>query len=100
MNKPQYHIFLCSSSRVSGEPKGVCSKKNSSELFQYLEEELADRSIEGVMVTNTGCFKQCDDGPIMVIYPQGSWYGQVNEEAIDTILDALKNGTEAKELLL
>ena len=100
MNKPEHHIFLCSSSRVSGEPKGVCSKKNSAELFQYLEEELADRGMNGIMVTNTGCFKLCDNGPIMVVYPQGSWYGEVNEEAIDNILDALEDGGEAEELLL
>ncbi len=47
MNKPDYHIFLCTSSRVSGEPKGVCNKKNSSELIQYIEEELNDRGMEG-----------------------------------------------------
>ena len=36
----------------------------------------------------------------MVVYPKGSWYGEVNEEKIDEILDALKEGNEATGLLL
>jgi (2Fe-2S) ferredoxin len=36
----------------------------------------------------------------MVVYPEGSWYGDVNEEKIDEILDALQEGKEATALLL
>ncbi len=52
------------------------------------------------MVSSTGCMNRCEKGPLMVIYPEGSWYGEVNEEKIDEILDALKEGKEATELLL
>ena len=100
MTKPDIHIFICSSSRVSGEPKGVCSKKNSHELIQYIEEEIADRNIEGVLVTNTGCFKLCDKGPIMIVYPHGHWYGEVDEATVDQILDALEKGEAAEAHLL
>ncbi|TCL64224.1 (2Fe-2S) ferredoxin [Hydrogenispora ethanolica] len=100
MEKPKHHIFVCSSSRVNGEPKGVCSRKEASQLIQYLESELNDRGMEEVMVTNTGCMKLCDHGPVMVIYPEGYWYGNVNEEAIDQILDALEEGKAATDLLL
>jgi (2Fe-2S) ferredoxin len=36
----------------------------------------------------------------MVVYPEGSWYGEVTEEKIDEILDALQEGNEATDLLL
>jgi (2Fe-2S) ferredoxin len=36
----------------------------------------------------------------MVVYPAGSWYGEVDEAKVDTILDALKEGKEATDLLL
>jgi len=36
----------------------------------------------------------------MVVYPKGSWYGDMNEEKIDEVLDALKEGKEAEGLLL
>ncbi len=100
MEKPKHHIFVCSSSRVNGEPKGTCARKDASQLIQYLESELNDRGMEEVMVTNTGCMKLCERGPVLVIYPEGYWYGDVDEAAIDQILDALEEGEAATELLL
>jgi (2Fe-2S) ferredoxin len=43
---------------------------------------------------------RCEKGPLMVVYPAGSWYSEVNEEKIDSILDALAEGNEATEYLL
>lgn len=100
MRKPKHHILLCTSSKMNGEPKGMCRNKNASGLIQYLETELADRGMDEVLVSNTGCLKLCDRGPIMVIYPEGYWYGNVDETAIDEILDALEEGQAAKQLLL
>lgn len=100
MNKPDHHIIVCSSSRMVGEPKGGCLKRNAPDLVQYIEEELNDRGIENVLVTNTGCLKRCDDGPIMIVYPEAYWYGQIDEAKIDQILDALEDGRPAESLLL
>ncbi len=54
-----------------------------------------------VVVTSTGCMKACDHGPVMVIYPQNLWYGNVTgEDAIDEILDAMEEETVAEAYLL
>jgi (2Fe-2S) ferredoxin len=96
MTKPTRHIFVCGSFRASGAPQGVCSKKGSQDLLAYLENELADRGMDGVSVTATGCLKACDRGPILVVYPDQLWYGGVeSEEAIDAILDSLESGGAA-----
>ena len=100
MKKPLHQIFVCSSSRMIGEPKGGCFRRNSPDLVQYIESELADRDMEDVLVTNTGCMKLCDDGPVMVIYPEGWWYGNLNENVVDVILDALQKGHPAEDHLL
>lgn len=100
MEKPRYHIFICCSSRITGEAKGMCQKKDAAMLVQYLDEEIQSRGIENVMITNTGCFKLCDHGPVMVIYPQGYWYGDLNEEKVDEILDALEDDKPAEHLLI
>ncbi len=100
MRKPKHHILLCTSSKMNGEPKGMCRNKNAVALIQYLETELADRGMDEILVSNTGCLKLCDRGPIMIIYPEGYWYGNVDEPAIDEILDALEEGQAAKHLLL
>lgn len=99
MEKPDYHFFVCNSFRAGGEPQGICYKKGSVDLLLYLEAELADRGMSA-LVSSTGCLKVCDRGPAMVVYPQGDWYGSLSEEAIDEILDAMEEGTQAESYLL
>lgn len=100
MDKPQHHIFVCASFRAGGEAKGSCHKKNSTEFLPYIENEILDRGLDA-QVTSTGCMKACDYGPVMVIYPEGHWYGPVeSEDIIDEILDALEDRTVAENYLL
>ena len=100
MQKPLKHILVCASFRATGTPQGVCHKKNSVDLLQYLESELADRGMDDVMVSMTGCMKVCDRGPAMIVYPDGHWYGKIDEDAIDTILDAMQKDEVAAEYLI
>lgn len=101
MEKPAHHIFVCCSFRSGGEPQGVCHKKGVTALLPYLEGELADRGMTDVSVSSTGCLKACDRGPVMVVYPENTWYGAIdNEEAVDAVLDALEAGTPAAQYLL
>lgn len=96
MQKPTHHILVCASFRVAGEAKGVCHRKDSTSLLQYVQSELSDRDMNDVVVSTTGCLNLCEKGPIMVVYPENYWYGEVNEEKIDDILDALKEGKAAE----
>jgi len=99
MQKPNHHILVCASFRGT-EAKGKCIKKESLQLIPHLEEELAERGLNA-MVSTTGCLNLCEDGPVMVIYPQGYWYrGVAGEEAVDEILDSLENGEPAEKYLL
>ncbi|HNX60656.1 MAG TPA: (2Fe-2S) ferredoxin domain-containing protein [Spirochaetota bacterium] len=101
MKKPDKHIFVCASFRMSGDPQGVCHKKGSASLIQYLEQELSDRGLAGISVSSTGCLKVCDRGPAMVVYPDNIWYGKVEDEAaIDEIIDAIENGSVAEKYVI
>ena len=101
MKKPDKHIFVCASFRMSGDPQGVCHKKGSASLIQYLEQELSDRGLAGITVSSTGCLKVCDRGPAMVIYPDNVWYGKVEDEAaIDEIIDAIENESVAEKYVI
>jgi (2Fe-2S) ferredoxin len=96
VEKPTYHILVCASFRSKGEPKGVCHKKGSIDLVQYMETEILDRGLDA-LITTTSCMKQCDDGPVMVIHPNNYWFkGVESEDAIDEILDALEDGEECE----
>lgn len=99
MHKPKYHILVCNSFRLSGDPQGVCHKKGAPGLMQYLEEEILDRGLDAI-VSSTGCLKVCDRGPVMVVYPHNFWYGKVDESVIDAALDALENDAAAEEFLI
>ena len=98
MQKPQYHLFLCSSYRASGEPKGVCYKKGA-DLLQYIQTEVGDRGIDAIIST-TSCLNGCENGPVLVVYPQGWWYHELDEAKIDSILDALEQNAPVEELLM
>lgn len=101
MTKPEKHILVCASFRFGGNPQGVCHKKGAGDLLAYLEGELADRGMDGVSVTACGCLKACDRGPVLVVHPDNTWYGNVaGEDEIDAILDAIEAGAEAGELVL
>jgi (2Fe-2S) ferredoxin len=91
MQKPTYHFFLCNSYRISGEPQGVCNRKGSPDLLQYLQSEVADRGLDAI-VSTTGCMNLCDRGPVMVVYPNALWYHELTEQKIDEILDGLESG--------
>ena len=101
MEKPKTHILVCASFRPTGDPKGKCHRKNSLDFLPYIENEIIDRGMEDVIVSSTCCLKMCDDGPVMVVYPDNTWYGKVeSEDAIDEILDAIEDGEVAQDYLI
>jgi len=100
MKKPKHHIFVCASFRVQGEPKGICHKKGAFDLLQYIETEINDREMDNITVSSTGCLKLCDNGPVIIVYPEADWYGGVTPDAVDEILDALEKGTTAEKYLI
>ena len=99
MHKPQYHILVCNSFRISGEPQGYCNKKGSVNLLQYLQDEITDRGLDAI-VSITNCLNVCDKGPVVVVYPHAWWFSEVNEDKLDDILDAMQQGEPAAELLM
>jgi len=99
MRKPQYHLFLCNSFRLNGDPQGSCNRKGAVNLLQYLQTEITDRGIDAI-VSTTSCLNVCEKGPVLVIYPQAWWYFELSEEKVDQILDALESGEAVPELLM
>lgn len=99
MEKPTHHILVCGSYR-QGNAQGVCHKKESSRLLAFFEQEASDRGMSGIMISSTGCLKLCDEGPVVVVYPENAWYRKVDERAAEAILDAIENDTVAEDYLI
>ena len=55
-----------------------CTSSNSQAIIAKLREEIAARGLEEeINVVQTGCFGLCALGPIMIVYPEGSFYCKV-----------------------
>ena len=65
-----------------------CTSSNSLQIAEKLKEELIKKGLEKeVNVITTGCFGLCALGPIMVVYPEGSFYSMVKIEDIPEIVE-------------
>lgn len=88
MLKPKKHIFVCTSSRPNGQQKGFCHTKSGVDVLSTFREEIEERGLGGeVFISNTGCFGLCEQGPIVVVYPENVWYGAVTPEDVEEIMD-------------
>ena len=41
----------------------------------------------GVRVNGAGCLDRCSEGPVVVVYPDETWYTYVDQEDVDEIID-------------
>ena len=65
-----------------------CTSSHSLLIAEKLKEELERRGLEKeVNVITTGCFGLCALGPIMVVYPEGSFYSMVKIEDVPEIVE-------------
>jgi (2Fe-2S) ferredoxin/predicted O-methyltransferase YrrM len=88
----RHHIFVCTQEK----PEGVtsCPCNGSWRVLQALERELAAQGLDNeVQVTTCGCLGLCDEGPILITYPEGVWYQKVKEEDVPEIVSShLRSG--------
>src|SRR5699024_6627923 len=69
------HVMVCGGTG--------CTSSNSDKIAQAFEAEIQATGLQDeVKVIRTGCFGLCALGPIVVIYPEGSFYSMVKEENV------------------
>ncbi len=97
MPVPSLHIFVCTNER-DGKPS--CRGTALVESFKAaLDRAGADRGT--IRVNRAGCLGQCAQGPTVVIYPVGTWYGHVTETDVEEIVrEHIVNGRTVERLLL
>ncbi len=65
-----------------------CTSSGSMKIADKLEEEIAKNGLaDEVKVVRTGCFGLCALGPIMIVYPEGTFYSTVNIDDIPEIVE-------------
>ncbi len=64
-----------------------CTSSGSVKIAKRLQKEIDKNGLtDEVMVVRTGCFGLCALGPIMIVYPEGTFYSMVKEEDIAEIV--------------
>ena len=73
------HVLVCGGTG--------CTSSGSQRIRDRLEKEIAANGLsEEVGVVKTGCFGLCALGPIMIVYPEGTFYSMVQEDDIAEIV--------------
>lgn len=81
MGQFERHVFVC----THGE---YCPLQGSGDVHRLLKDGVKTRGLKkSVRVNKAGCFDQCGNGPMVVVYPDNVWYGAVTPEAARLILE-------------
>lgn len=83
----RFHLFVC----TQPKPEGVtsCPSRGSLAVLEKFDRELQSRGLSNeIQLTTCGCMGLCDEGPMMVGYPEGIWYRRVQPTDVPEIIDA------------
>ena len=95
------HIFVCCNRRPEGHKRGSCAEKGSEALRDYMKARAKELGLAGVRVNMAGCLDRCEQGPSVVIYPEGVWYKIRTREDVDAVLEQhVLNGGRVAELIM
>ncbi|MCB1938730.1 MAG: NAD(P)H-dependent oxidoreductase subunit E [Rhodocyclaceae bacterium] len=84
----KHHVFFCCNQREAGDT--CCNNQGASVLQAYAKERIAALGLKGkgkVRINKAGCLDRCDDGPVMVVYPEAVWYTFVDQQDVDEIIN-------------
>jgi (2Fe-2S) ferredoxin len=94
------HVFFCINQR--DPPEACCSDRGSKEMQAYAKQRIKELGLAGkgeIRINKSGCLDRCEEGPVLVVYPDAVWYTYVDRADIDEIIDRHVIGGEIVERL-
>ncbi len=100
MSHFKYHVFFCCNQRAPGDT--CCNNHGAGAMRDYTKDKVKALKLDGegkVRINSAGCLGRCDHGPVMVVYPEATWYTYVDQSDIDEIVEEhLLNGRVVERL--
>ena len=94
------HVFFCMNMREDG--RRCCGEHGASVAQKHAKKRIKEMNMNGegkIRINQAGCLDRCDEGPVMVVYPEGTWYTYVDTSDIDDIIDTHLVGGKVVERL-
>ena len=102
MSYYKHHLFFCTNKRTDG--RDCCQDFIATDMRAYLKKKTKELGIAGeggVRINTAGCLDRCERGPVIVVYPDETWYTYVDKADLDEILEVhLKNGQKVERLII
>lgn len=103
MAKPKKHLFICTNQRPEGHPRGCCASREALKLWQKFGDLLNEKGLFNEVHFSgvRSCLGPCSVGPVIVVYPDNVWYGNVTEADVEEILtDHIVGGNPVQRLVI
>jgi len=87
----QHHVFFCMNVRDSADARPSCGRCGAETAQQHAKRRIKELGLNGpgkVRINQAGCLDRCAEGPVLVVYPEGTWYTYVDTTDIDDIIDS------------
>lgn len=98
----KYHVFFCLNQREPGAERPCCANCNAQAMQEHAKKRVKQLGLAGpgqVRINKAGCLDRCEEGPTIVVYPEGTWYTYIDETDIDEIVEShLANGKVVERL--
>jgi (2Fe-2S) ferredoxin len=100
MSYYRHHVFFCTNQRDDGAK--CCADLNAQAMRDYAKKRMKSLDQHGAgacRINSAGCLDRCSEGPVIVVYPDETWYTYVDQHDIDEIIDRHLLGGEIVERL-
>ncbi|AKU25125.1 (2Fe-2S) ferredoxin domain-containing protein [Massilia sp. MB5] len=94
------HVFFCTNQREEG--RSCCGGFGAQAAQEHAKRRIKELGLSGpgkVRINKAGCLDRCQEGPLLVVYPEGVWYTYVDDNDIDDIIDGHLLGGQIVERL-
>lgn len=96
----RYHVIVCTQQK----PENVtcCAAGGGAAVLDTLREEIGKAGLaKDVIVSTTGCLGACERGPVMIVYPDATWYGPMKPaDVAEVVASHLREGRPVARLAI